>query len=108
MAENVIYVKAHPSVGEKVALWEQNDRHPKNAAGERECFVAGQDQEPQPVAATAKVLEALRQERLIQTTKGGKEAANPVATPAGGDTTNPLTDPNAPQNPETDPANGNT
>lgn len=107
MAENYIYVKAHPKMGEQVGLWETNDRHPKNPAGEREVFVAGQEQEPQQVAQTAKVLEALRQERLIQVTKGGGEAKNPIATPPGGETTNPLApDANAPENPETTPASG--
>lgn len=105
MAEQTIWVKASEKQGERVAIWEVNDRHPKNDAGEREIYVAGQDQKPQEVAPTARVLDALAKGVLVQTTKAGKEKES-AAPPAGGDTTNPTAPPNPTENPETTPANG--
>lgn len=103
--EQYIYVKPHPDMGEKVALWEVNDRHPENEAGEREVFVAGQKSEPVQAARTGKVLEALKDNRLVETSAGGKAKKADTTGAGGGDTTNPLA-PKANENPETTPANG--
>ncbi len=62
----MIWVKAHPKSGEKVALWEVDDRHPANAAGEHEVFIAGQDQEAQEVFETTLVLDRIKGERLVK------------------------------------------
>lgn len=80
----MIWVKAHPKSGDRVAIWEVDDRHPKNSAGEPEIFVAGQDQEPQEVFETAQVQQRIKDERLIKVDapaapakKGAKPAAGP-------------------------------
>lgn len=54
MADDKIFVKAHPDMGDRVALWE---RHPDHEGGE--VFIAGQDQPPVEVPMTPGVMEAL-------------------------------------------------
>lgn len=81
----LIYVKAAEKSGEQVALWEVDERHPANAAGAHEAFIAGQDSDPQQVYPTPKVLTALKDEWIVATTAKGKETAPPAAvanTPA--------------------------
>lgn len=80
----LIYVKAAEKAGDRVALWEVDDRHPANAAGAREAFVAGQASDPQQVYPTAKVLTALKDEWIVATTAKGKETAPPSQTPDSG------------------------
>jgi phage-related protein len=69
MADNTVRVKAHPSMGARVALWEVDEAHPGG-----EIYVAGQDSAPVEAAETAGVLGALRDDRLVRVTakSGGK------------------------------------
>lgn len=76
--KNLIWVKVHPKQGAKVGVWEVNDRHPKNPDlnDEREIYVAGQEQEPQQVARTAKVMTAIKDDAIMQVDAptGGRKA----------------------------------
>ena len=97
-----IWVKAGEKVGDKVALWEVDDRHPANSLGAHEAFVAGQDSEPQEVYPTVKVLTKIKDDELVQVTKKGTVPANPIKVDD-----QPPIDPNA-QPPVTpsNPSNG--
>ncbi len=114
--KNLIWVKVHPKQGAKVGVWEVNDRHPKNEDlnDEREIYVAGQDQEPQQVARTSKVMTAIKDDAImiVDAPAGGKKSkAKPKAEeptlgtgapPTGGgstQTSNQTPSPASPANP---------
>ena len=111
---NLIWVKVNPKQGDKVGVWEVNDRHPKNPDlnDEREIYVAGQKQKPQQVARTAKVMTAIKDDAimLVDAPKGAAkgEAKKPApntgtgAPPTGGGsslTSNQNPAPASPSNP---------
>lgn len=55
-----LWVKAHPSQGERLALWDRDPNHPKQEGQPKgEIFVAGQRSAPVEVAETPGVLDAL-------------------------------------------------
>lgn len=116
--KNLIYVKVHPKQGDKVGVWEVNDRHPKNAEldNSREIYVAGQGQEPQQVARTARVMQALKDDAIMQVdapkgkAKAKAEADKPEpnvgtgAPPTGGGSAQTSTQ--TPSTASTNPGNG--
>lgn len=63
-----VLVKTHPDEGERVGLAERDPLHPVTDDFPQggEIYVAGQGQEPQLVARTAGVLDALAKKRLIE------------------------------------------
>ena len=86
------YVKTAPSEGDRVGLAEKDPAHPKTDAfpDGGECYVAGQDQEPQQVAKTAGVLDALAKKRIVEVSAAERRRASqsePAPTPAEGSTT---------------------
>jgi hypothetical protein len=93
---DTIFVKTHPNEGERVGLAEKHPDHPKTDAFPQggEIYVAGQDQEPQEVARTASVLEALAAKRLIEVTSRGR-AVEPEE-PAAATPPTPPTPPSTP------------
>lgn len=79
------YVKTAPSEGERVGLAEKDPAHPKTDAfpDGGECYVAGQDQEPQQVAKTAGVLDALAKKRIVEVSAAERRRASATeAAPA--------------------------
>lgn len=78
------YVKTHPDEGDRVGLAERDPAHPKTDDFPEggECYVAGQDQEPQLVAKTAGVMQALARKRLVEVSAPRRRAAAPAETPA--------------------------
>jgi hypothetical protein len=78
-----ILVRAHPSMGDKVALSERHPKHPLNEYGEHEVFVSGaksfrdgklMDAEPVEVAETPRVLEKIARRELVRVNRGTGKA----------------------------------